>query len=104
MRLEKHGGDGPGSRMSPVRTQSIDTPEEVERIQIRRYRDMGPRRRLEAALALNAALDRLALAGIRARHGRSGSPETERLWLFSLRLSRDHLRAAFGRDSETIDG
>jgi hypothetical protein len=90
--------------MPLVRTQSIDTPEMVERIQIRRYRDMGPRRRLEAALALNAALDRLALAGIRARHGRSGSPETERLRLFALRLSRDQMRAAFDHDPESVDG
>ena len=89
--------------MPGMRTQSIDTPEEVERIQIRRYREMGPRRRLEAALALNAALDRLALAGIRARHGRSGSPETERLRLFALRLSREQLRAAFPRAPEGVD-
>lgn len=87
-----------------MRTQSIDTPEEVERIQIRRFRDMGPRRRLEVALALNAALDRLALAGIRARAGGIESPGAERLRLFALRLDREQMRAAFRYDPDHPDG
>ena len=81
-----------------MRTQSIDTPEWVERIQLQRYREMGPRQRLEAALELNAALDRLALAGIRSRHGGAISPAEQRLRLFALRLSRGDMRAAFGWD------
>ena len=90
--------------MPAMRTQSIDTPEEIERIQIRRYRGMGPRRRLEAALELNAALDRLALAGIRARHGGTISAEEERLRLFALRLSRSEMRAAFGWGPGSLGG
>lgn len=80
-----------------MRTQSMDTPEEVERLLIERYRAMGPRGRLAAALELNAELELLARAGIRAREGEL-SPEEERLRLFSLRLGRDAMRVAFGWD------
>jgi len=80
-----------------MRAQSVDTPLDVERLQIERYREMGPRRRLVAALELNAALDLVARAGIRARNG-ALSAEQERLQLFALRLDRDQMRTAFGWD------
>ena len=80
-----------------MRTQSIDTPPEIEAIQVRLYREMGPRGRLAAAAELNEALDDLALAGIRSRHG--ALPEAEsRLRLFALRLSREQMVDAFGWD------
>lgn len=102
--MKRSPGALPAARMPAMRTQSIDTPAEIERLQIRRYREMGPRRRLEAALALNAALDRLALAGIRARHGPSLSPAEERLRLFALRLCPEEMRRAFGRDPGSRGG
>lgn len=89
----------PGAtRMAAMRTQSIDTPADIERVQLGRFREMGPQRRLAAALALNAALDRLAIAGIRARHGLTLSPREERLHLFALRLNREEMQLAFGWD------
>ena len=92
--------EGKGStaaRIVSVRTQSVDTPPEVEAVQVRLYCEMGPRGRLAAALELNAALDNLALAGIRSRHG--ALPDTElRLRLFALRLSREQMVDAFGWD------
>jgi hypothetical protein len=78
-----------------VRTQSIDTPAELEGLQIARFRQMGPRARLAAALELNELLDRLAVAGLRARHGPLPADE-ERVRLFALRLDPLQMRAAFG--------
>ncbi len=80
-----------------MRAQSSDTPLAVERIQIQLYRDLDAPGRLAAALELNATLDLLALAGIRARHGVLSQRE-ERLRLFALRLGRETMRDAFGWD------
>ncbi len=77
-----------------MRPQSLDTPLEIESIQIRLFREMGPRRRFAAALELNSALDTLALAGIRARCGALPEAE-ERLRLYALRLSRTQMLDAF---------
>lgn len=86
-----------------MRTQSMDTPPEVESVQIRLYREMGPRGRLAAALDLNAALDLLALAGIHSRH--RGLPEAEaRLRLYSLRLNREQMVRAFAWDPASARG
>jgi len=75
----------------------VDTPADIESIQIRLYCEMGPRGRLAATLDLNTALDNLAMAGIRSRHG--ALPDNElRLRLFALRLSREQMVDAFGWD------
>lgn len=94
----KLGGQGTTvSRIISMRTQSVDTPPEVEAIQVQRFREMGPRGRLAAAAELNEALDDLARAGIRLRHGEL--PEAEaRLRLFAFRLSREQMVHAFGWD------
>ena len=94
----KLGEDGTtAARIVSMRTQSVDTPPEIEAIQVQVYREMGPRGRLAAAAELNEALDNLARAGIRARHGEL--PDTEaRLRLFALRLSREQMVHAFGWD------
>jgi len=85
------------ARIGAMRPQSVDTSPEVESIQIQLFREMGPRGRLAAAFELNAALDVLALAGIRSRHG--GLPESEaRLRLYALRLSREQMIRAFAWD------
>lgn len=91
------GRIGTAARIHSVRTQSMDTPPEIEAIQIRLYCEMGPRGRFAAALELNDALDHLALAGIRSRHGALADNES-RLRLFALRLSREQMIGAFGWD------
>ncbi|MND02311.1 hypothetical protein D3C83_216470 [compost metagenome] len=58
---------------------------------------MTPAEKLGEALELDRALDVLALAGIRLRHGRLPARE-ERLRLFSLRLGRETMIRAFGWD------
>ena len=90
-------GGTTAARIDSVRTQSVDTSPEIEAIQVRLFREMGPRGRLTAAAELNDALDDLARAGIRSRHG--DLPEAEaRLRLFALRLSREQMVHAFGWD------
>ncbi len=85
-----------------MRTQSEDTPPDVEAVLIEIYRRMSDSGRLRAALDLNRALDKLALAGIRQRHGELGEREL-RLRLYALRLDRDDMVRAFGWDPE-IEG
>jgi len=83
-----------------MRTQSIDTPPEVEEVLVRRLSELGPRARLESALDLNRSLEALALVGIRRRHGVGLGEREERLRLFALRLDRDDMVRAFGWDPE----
>ncbi len=85
------------ARIRSMRPQSVDTPLEIEAIQLQRFREMGPGGRLAVAADLNEALDDLARAGIRARHG--DLPDAEaRLRLFALRLSREQMIHAFAWD------
>ncbi|KAB2967097.1 MAG: hypothetical protein F9K18_04720 [Thermoanaerobaculia bacterium] len=83
-----------------MRTQSVDTPPEVEEMLVRRLREIGPRARLQATLDLNRTLEALALLGIRSRHGEGLGERQVRLRLFALRLDRDHMVRAFGWDPE----
>lgn len=92
-----------GIEFQVVPNPSADPAADVEGIQVRRFREMGPRGRLKATLELNAALERLALAGIRARYGRLPADQ-ERLRLFALRLGRAEMRAAFGWDPASKHG
>ena len=85
-----------------METQSVDTPPDIEEMVIRRYREMGPLGRLRAALDKNRAVESLALAGIRHRHGALEERE-QRLRLFALRLDREDMVRAFGWDPE-IEG
>jgi len=55
-----------------MRTQSVATPADVERLLIERYRAMGPGGRLAAALELNAELELLALDMASCRPKRRG--------------------------------
>ncbi len=90
-------GGTTAARIVSMRTQSVDTPPEIEAIQLQLFREMGPRGRLAVAADLNEALDDLARAGIRARHGELPDAEA-RLRLFALRLSREQMVHAFGWD------
>lgn len=74
-----------------------DTPKSVERILIDGYRRMTPAEKLQRVVALNHAVEQMASAGLRARHG--DMPEHERrLRLAALRLDAGVMRDVFGWD------
>lgn len=84
---------------SGYRTQSLDTPLEIERLVIDRYRGMTPEQKLTLVFGLQASADGFALADIRARH--PGIDEREaRLRLASRKYSRDLMVQAFDWDPE----
>lgn len=72
---------------------------EIDREQARRFRDLGLAGRRAAFLDLQETLERVALAGIRARHG-DADARSERLRLFALRLNREQMIRAFDWDPE----
>ncbi|MCB9537265.1 MAG: hypothetical protein H6704_13515 [Myxococcales bacterium] len=76
-----------------------DTSPDVERVLIEGYRRMTPAERGARLGALTIAAQRLALAGIRARHG--DLPEHQlRLRLAALWLPRELMIEVFHWDSE----
>jgi hypothetical protein len=86
-----------------MRTQSADTPAEIEAVVLERYRTMGAAARLDAAFAMNRAVATLAAAGVRLRHGADLGDHELRLRLFALRLDAETMRRAFDWDPE-IEG
>jgi hypothetical protein len=80
-----------------VKTQSIDTPPEVEELVVQQLRALGLAGRVEAFLDLQRGVEQLALSGIRARHGES-SPEEEAHRLAALRLDRATMIRVYGWD------
>ena len=83
-----------------MKTQSRDTPPDIEEILIEGYRRMTPVERLERALDMSRAVQQLALARIRARYGPNLSEREERLRLAALWLDRETMIRAFGWDPE----
>jgi hypothetical protein len=83
-----------------MRTQSPDTPPEIEEMMIERYRRMAPWEKLKAVRDLNRTVLLLALAGIRQRHGADLSEKELRLRLASLCLDRKTMIEVFGWDPE----
>jgi hypothetical protein len=63
------------------------------------HRRMSPRDKMRRVLACNAAVEAMAIAGLRAREGALSDREL-RLRLAALRLGRETMRAAFGWDDE----
>jgi hypothetical protein len=61
---------------------------------------MTPAERMARVVSLNRALDQLARAGIRARHGEGLSEAEVRLRLAALRLDRQTMIRAFGWDPD----
>jgi hypothetical protein len=81
-----------------MRTQSPDTPLEVEQRLVEEYRRMSPGQRLMMAMEMNRAVQEMAAARIRAQYG-PDLPERElRLRLASLWIDRDTMMRAFGWD------
>jgi hypothetical protein len=83
---------------SSMRTQSPDTPAEIEQRLVEEYRRMSPGQRLMMALEMNRAVQQMAAARIRAQYG-PDLPERElRLRLAALWIDRDTMVRAFGWD------
>lgn len=83
-----------------MRTQSPDTPPEVEQRLIEEYRRMSPGQRLMMAMEMNRAVQEVAAARIRAQYG-PDLPERElRLRLAALWIDRETMIRAFGWDPQ----
>jgi hypothetical protein len=86
-----------------MKTQSLDTPPEIEEMMLERYRQMSPGEKLRAVQEMNQSVQLMALAGIRSRHG-ADLPERElRLRLAALWLDRETMIKIYGWDPE-IEG
>lgn len=86
-----------------MRTQSVDTPPEVEEILIARLREMSETERLQRMYELTGAARALAESRIRARYGRELDERTVTLRLAALHLDRETLQSVFGWNPE-IEG
>jgi hypothetical protein len=81
-----------------MRTQSPDTPAEIEQRLVEEYRRMSPGQRLMMAMEMNRAVQQMAAARIRAQYG-PDLPERElQLRLAALWIDRDTMVRAFGWD------
>jgi hypothetical protein len=83
-----------------MKTQSLDTPPEVEEILIERYRQMSPQEKIQSIQDLNRTVLLMALAGIRARHGPDLSERELQIRLAALWLDRETLIKVYGWDPE----
>jgi hypothetical protein len=83
-----------------MRTQSPDTPPEVEQRLLEAYRRMSPLQRLMKAMEMNRAVQELAAARIKAQYGPDLSDRELRLRLAALWIDRETMVRAFGWDPE----
>lgn len=86
-----------------MRTQSRDTPPEIEEMVLELYRQMSPGEKLRAVQEMNRTVQLMALAGIRSRHGSDLSERELRLRLAALWLDRETMIEVFNWDPE-IEG
>lgn len=83
-----------------MRTQSTDTPPEIEEVLLEGYRRMPPVEKLRQVFDLNRTAQQMAALRIQARYGPK-LPERElRLRLAALWLDRETMMEAFGWDPE----
>ncbi len=82
-----------------MKTQSPDTPPEIERILVEGYRRMSLAERFQRVEGLNRTLEILALTDIRRRHPDATEHEI-RLRLASRRIPADLMRRAFDWDPD----
>lgn len=77
--------------------QSLDTSEEIDRLQFARYREMSVDEKSQIVSELNEMVQRLAFAGMRERYPNATDDE---IWLrlASLRLGRETVRKVYGWD------
>ncbi len=83
-----------------MKTQSRDTPPEVEEILLERYRQMSPFEKLMQVFELNYMVQSMAAMRIQARYGPNLSERELRLRLAALWLDRETMIEAFGWDPE----
>ncbi|HEY0782974.1 MAG TPA: hypothetical protein VGE98_10990 [Thermoanaerobaculia bacterium] len=83
-----------------MRTQSPDTPAEIEERLIDEYRRMSPEERLMKAFEMTRADEEKDAARIRAQYGPDLSECELRLRLAALRIDRETMIRAFGWDPE----
>lgn len=83
-----------------MRTQSPDTPPDIEEMVLEGYRRMTPQEKLALVIDLNRAAQAMAALRIRAQYG-PDLPERElRLRLAALWLDRETMVKVFGWDPE----
>jgi hypothetical protein len=82
------------SHPHPAGLLSADTDVESEQHQIERWRAMSPADKLRCVAGLNAAVDTMALAGIRLRHP-GASPREQFLRLATVKLGRSLARQVY---------
>lgn len=90
----------PSARKPPMRTQSTDTPPEIEEILLEGYRRMPPVEKLRQVFDLNRTAQRMAALRIEARYGPNLAERELRLRLAALWLDRETMIKAFGWDPE----
>ena len=83
-----------------MKTQSRDTPPEIEEILLEGYRRMAPWEKLRQVFELNRMAQQMAAMRIQARYGPDLSERELRLRLAALWLDRETMIAAFGWDPE----
>jgi hypothetical protein len=83
-----------------MRTQSPDTPPEIEEILLKGYRRMTPLEKLLQVFELNRMAQTMAAMRIQAQYGPDLSDQELRLRLAALWLDRETMIAAFGWDPE----
>jgi hypothetical protein len=84
-----------------MKTQSPDTPPEIEKILIEGYRRMSPLEKLRRVIALGETAEAMAAARIRSQYGPEISERELRLRLAALQLDREIMIRVFDWDPET---
>lgn len=79
-----------------TRSGVVDTSADAEAVLVEGYRRMEGREKLQRVVSLNHSVDRLAEAGLRARHGGALTERELRLRLAALRLGPELVREASG--------
>lgn len=83
-----------------MRTQSGDTPPEIEERLLEGYRRMTPWEKLRQVFELNRMAQQMAAMRIQAQYGPNLSERELRLRLAALWLDRETMIEAFGWDPE----
>jgi hypothetical protein len=89
--------------VSPYRSQSVDTPEEIDRMLFQRYRQMTPGESIERVWELNEWAWERARSGFR-RQFPSASERDIELRLAALKHGPQLVARALGRDPESLFG
>ena len=83
-----------------MRTQSVDTPPEVEEVLLGLLRRMSPEQRLQRMYELTAAVRALAAGRVRRQYGEDLEEHEVALRLGALVIDRQLMIEAFGWDGE----